>query len=162
MPRNKDLALVEARTEYTKHLYDILNEIVYSKFTHIFETSKENTKNKSDILINFQKELRKVPEWNRTELNDEVTKVTDKCPWFTDLMSAIFVSTIKILTSVKMNKKKSIPDGQFLLKIQNFPLHFDETLQCLPQHALIKSQSSLFFLVSVFQFCFLKDKLLRV
>jgi len=105
---NKDLALVEAKAEYTKHLHDVLQDIVYDKFVDIFNTTKEDTKNSSELLMNFQMNLREVPLWNSNQIQEEHEKVINDnvCPWFSDLLAAIFVSTVKILTSVKMNKSK--------------------------------------------------------
>lgn len=103
---NKDHVLVEAKSEYTKQLVTLLQTPVYNKMTSIFDNCKENTRNKRDLLINAQKELQKIPHWNQAQIDHEVAKVTSSCDWIGELIAAIFISNVKILTSVKIGKDK--------------------------------------------------------
>uniref|UniRef100_A0A6C0F5K5 Uncharacterized protein n=1 Tax=viral metagenome TaxID=1070528 RepID=A0A6C0F5K5_9ZZZZ len=103
---NKDHVIVEAKSEYTKQLLTILTEPVYEKIMAIYEKTKENTEKKNELLMNMQIELKKIPLWNQAQIDREVEKITRTCDWIGDLIAAIFISNVKILTSVKIGKDK--------------------------------------------------------
>jgi hypothetical protein len=103
---NKEHVIVEAKSEYTKQLLSLLTDPVYEKNMAIYNRVEECTRNRRDILINVQRELRAIPLWNKAQIDYEVDKVTKKCEWLSDLIAAIFISNVKILTSVKIGKDK--------------------------------------------------------
>ena len=59
-----------------------------------------NTKNKRDIIINYQYALREIPLWNQSFINTEVDKIRGKCEFLDDLVAAIFVTNVKALSLV--------------------------------------------------------------
>jgi hypothetical protein len=65
-----------------------------------------STKNKRDLIVNYQYTLREIPLWNQALINTEVTKIQEKCEFLDDLVAAIFVTNVKILSSIKMGKDK--------------------------------------------------------
>lgn len=103
---NKEHVIVEAKAEYTKQLITLLTEPVYTKIMQLYEKAEETTQNKRELLMNVQKELKAVPLWNQAQINNEVEKITVKCDWIGDLIAAIFISNVKILTSVKIGSDK--------------------------------------------------------
>ena len=103
---NKDHVIVEAKTEYTKELISLITEPVYDTLSNIFEQTEKDNKKRIDLIVEFQQNLRQIPVWNQDEINKQVEKITSKCSWVGDLLAAIFISNVKILTSVKIGKDK--------------------------------------------------------
>jgi len=115
----EDYYLVDAKQEYTSYLISTLAPSMYTGFKDIFEQSKKIL-NGNSVFKNFQILLSNVPNWNDHMLNREVLDITKEtgCDWLDNLITAVFVSHSKILTSVKIgnyrpkNKKidLKIPD----------------------------------------------------
>tara|TARA_B110000977_G_scaffold201113_1_gene294202 strand:- start:5800 stop:6702 length:903 start_codon:yes stop_codon:yes gene_type:complete len=103
---NKSNGIVQAKEEYTKELINILTEPMCAKFLCIYENIIASTKNKRELIINFQKALREIPLWNQGLIDTEVSQIRAKCEFLDDLVAAIFVTNVKILSSVKMGKDK--------------------------------------------------------
>lgn len=103
---NKDHVIVEAKSEYTKQLYSLMVDPIYEVLNSIYERCVTNTKNKKEILINFQKELKHIPVWNQSQIDKHVKLIESNCEFLKDLIAAIFISNVKILTSVKIGKDK--------------------------------------------------------
>lgn len=115
----EDYYLVEAKQEYTGYLVSTLTPSMYNGFRDIFEQSKKIL-NGNSVFKNFQILMSNVPNWNSYMLDKEVSDITKEtgCDWLDNLITAVFVSHSKILTSVKVgnyrprNKKidLKIPD----------------------------------------------------
>ena len=115
----EDYYLVDAKQEYTTYLISTLAPSMYTGFKDIFEQSKKIL-NGHSVFKNFQILLSNVPNWNDHMLSREVSDITKEtgCDWLDNLITAVFVSHSKILTSVKIgnyrpkNKKidLKIPD----------------------------------------------------
>jgi hypothetical protein len=114
-----DYYLVEAKQEYTSYLISTLTPSMYTGFKDLFEQSKKII-NGNSVFKNFQILLSNVPKWNNYMLEKELSDITKEtgCDWLDNLITAVFVSHSKILTSVKVgnyrpkNKKidLKIPD----------------------------------------------------
>jgi hypothetical protein len=114
-----DYYLVEAKQEYTSYLISTLTPSMFTGFRDVFEQSKK-IMNGNSVFKNFQILLSNVPKWNNYMLEKEVADITKEtgCDWLDNLITAVFVSHSKILTSVKVgnyrpkNKKidLKIPD----------------------------------------------------
>lgn len=106
--------LVDARTEYTKQLIDLLKKPLLEGIISIYGEAKtlcfEN--NKPELTLKtFQNMLSQIPKWTQEILEDECTRIIEEtnCTWMDDLLTAIFVSHTKILTTVRTtNKNKRI------------------------------------------------------
>lgn len=110
---NRDMNLgiiVEAKQQYTKQLMNVMKPIVYEGLFDMYTKSIENCKNEDDLLVCFQNELKQVPKWNADVIKESATKMTDSCSYFNDLLTAVFLSNVRILTSVKLgsNKKRKV------------------------------------------------------
>jgi hypothetical protein len=103
---NKSNGIVQAKEEYTKELINILTEPMCCKFLTIYENVSKNSKNKREVIINYQRSLQEIPLWNQGIINTEVSKIQEKCEFLDDLVAAIFVTNVKILSSIKMGKEK--------------------------------------------------------
>ena len=126
---NKSNGIVQAKEEYTKELINILTEPMVYKFLTMYDNISQNIKNKRELIISYQKALREIPLWNQALIDAEVTKIKSKCEFLDDLVAAIFVTNVKILSSVKMNKDKqkiqvAMPKtDQFIHKIYTNAAH---------------------------------------
>ena len=56
------------------------------------------------VLIMFQKLLKEVPNWNEGMSKQHTDNIANRCAWFNDLLAAVFVSCVKILSSVRLGK----------------------------------------------------------
>ena len=106
--------VVEAKNVYKDKLVDIIQK----SFQNIINTKHEY--NKETIL----EELRKIPEWNATMVDNFLNEIKNECNWVEDLVSAVFISYVKILSSIKINDKKQI----IKLKIPEIPLFLHKLL----------------------------------
>ena len=115
--------LVSAKDEYTKQFINLLCPKIYIVIKNIFYDSQKIKKFKSISLKNFQIFLKKVPLWNKIIIDKNVDDIKSNIPYLLDLITAIFVTNIKILSSVRLNKDADnisikIPDiNVFLHKI---------------------------------------------
>ena len=102
--------LVDAKTEYTNQLTSILRPFLYDGIKSIYEDCKNfcKTNENNNVLFIFQETLSKIPKWNQEIIDKEVTRIiTDSgCDWLEDLITAVFVSHTKILTSIQSSKKR--------------------------------------------------------
>ncbi len=98
-----DYYLVEAKQEYTSYLISTLTPSMFTGFRDVFEQSKK-IMNGNSVFKNFQILLSNVPKWNNYMLEKEVADITKEtgCDWLDNLITAVFVSHSKILTSVKV------------------------------------------------------------
>lgn len=92
--------LVAARDEYTNQLKKYLVPLIQEGFVSIYEDSQEE--DDSNPLRQFQVFLKEIPRWNQTILDQETKRIKDKCPFLMDCVTAIFVSHVKILASVRL------------------------------------------------------------
>lgn len=102
--------LVEAKKEYLHQLYNIMGPFMIETFQETYNESVKISKGKK-VLIQFQRLLKEVPNWNDLMLTQHKSKLVNTCSWFNDLLAAVFVSFVKILSAVRLkaeNKKISI------------------------------------------------------
>ena len=79
-------------------------------FWEIYNEAKKVSKGKK-VLLTYQKLLREVVNWNNHMVKQHSEKISNTCGWFNDLLAAVFVSYVKIFSSVRLNvgsKKISI------------------------------------------------------
>ena len=103
--------LVDAKTEYTYQFIHIIKPSIYKCVNNLFIKSK----NEKYVLKKFQEELSLIPLWNQTIIDEEYNNIVkiSNCDWLDELITAVFVSHTRILTSINMNKEK----GKINLKI---------------------------------------------
>ena len=103
--------LVDAKLEYTKQLVNIIGPNIFLGIKNIYNESKEICKieQSNDILYTFQLKLSEIPKWNQEIIINESNKLIDNsdCDWLDDLLTAVFVSHTRILTSINSNKNKN-------------------------------------------------------
>ena len=109
---------VEAKIEYTKQLVNILQGNLYIGIKSIYEDSvkiSEETGKDNEVLVLFQNMLSKIPNWNQEIITAETERIItcSKCDYLEELITAVFVSHTRILTSIGPNKN----DQKLNLKI---------------------------------------------
>lgn len=102
MDGNNLNVLVEAKKEYMEQLCSLLCPLMIETFLETYREAIKMSKNKQ-VLIQYQKLLKEVPNWNNHIVKQHTTRLCDACSWFSDLLAAVFVSCVKILSSVRLN-----------------------------------------------------------
>ena len=101
--------LIDAKTEYTRQLSNILSPRMYEGILSVYEHSRDiNEKHgKNEFLKTFQQYLSKIPDWSSETLKNEYEGIKEKskCDWLDELITAVFVSHTKVLTAIKVGKK---------------------------------------------------------
>tara|TARA_R110000850_G_scaffold69224_5_gene153881 strand:+ start:1358 stop:2209 length:852 start_codon:yes stop_codon:yes gene_type:complete len=102
--------LVEAKKEYLGQLSLVMYPSMIEVFSKMYEEANKLSKGRK-VLIMFQKLLQEVKNWSDTMSKSHSETITSRCAWFGDLLAAVFVSCVKILSSVRLsaeNKKISL------------------------------------------------------
>lgn len=101
--------LVAAKEEYTKQLITTIQNGLYDIIKDIYIDSQKNNIRRVVSYSNFQKELKAVPNWTTFKLEEKLQNINSKFPYLMDLITAIFVSHVKILACVRLKSdNKSI------------------------------------------------------
>jgi hypothetical protein len=94
----------QAKVEYTAQLIDILYPHMFDGVKSIYDESKilYRSRSKTPILLIFRELLEKVPIWNSEIINSECSRIVNNsnCDYIDDLITAVFISHTKILTSI--------------------------------------------------------------
>tara|TARA_B100000965_G_scaffold359539_2_gene339656 strand:+ start:5032 stop:5916 length:885 start_codon:yes stop_codon:yes gene_type:complete len=107
--------IVAAKEEYTKQLITILLPEMYDIIRNIFTNSQKNNLRRKISYSNFQKELKNVPRWSNYTLDEYLRKINQNYPYLMDLITAIFVSHVKILACVRIKAD----DKSIKIKVPN-------------------------------------------
>lgn len=102
MDSNQTAVLVDAKRMYTAQLCDSL----YPTILSIFESMFSACLNQKKPLVAFQTRLKEAPVWNNSVIKKYTDMLTSKCPWLSELLAAVFVSHVKVLTSIRLNSNK--------------------------------------------------------
>jgi hypothetical protein len=96
--------LVEAKKEYLAQLCCVMCPHMITTFENLYTESNSISKGKK-VLAQYQKLLKEVPNWNNHIIHQHAEKLAGTCSWFNDLLAAVFVSYVKILSSVRLNSE---------------------------------------------------------
>lgn len=105
---NRGGNIVEAKKVYTQQLVELLTPYLYEGFKLIFDHSKNEKKN---VLIKFQEKCADIHLWNQEIINKEynrIIKKMDNKDLIDKLLEAVFISNVKVLSSVALIPSKSI------------------------------------------------------
>lgn len=100
--------IVEAKNLYTQQLCELLSPHLYEGIKSLFDTCKEN--NNQKVLKTFQEKLCSVIKWNQIIIDKEYDRIISDsdCTWLSKLIDAVFISHVKVLSSVTMKSNSSI------------------------------------------------------
>ena len=96
----------QAKIEYTNQLIDILLPNIIDGFRSIYDESKIYSQKNSMNLVNvFRNYLSKIEDWGNQTIESETQRIIENsnCEWLDDLITAFFISRVKILTSINDN-----------------------------------------------------------
>ena len=101
-----------AKMEYTSQLIDNISPHLFDGMKSIYDESNlyhKSHPNKS-ILVIFRSFLEKIPSWSNEIIENETDRIIEvsKCDWLDDLITAVFISHTKILTSIGSNINANI------------------------------------------------------
>ena len=90
--------VVSAKKEYTTMLCNTLVNPIHASFVKMYQKNK-------DDLKKFQKSLSQIPKWKSAKQADAYQYIVDtcKCAWLEELIAAVFVCYIKIMSEVRYN-----------------------------------------------------------
>jgi len=95
--------LVEAKREYIGQLCLLMCPVMIETFETMYEEAYKLSKGRK-VLVMYQKLLKEVPNWSDSMSKTHADNITNRCAWFNDLLAAVFVSCVKILSAVRLNK----------------------------------------------------------
>ena len=92
--------MLEAKREYLTRMTDDLSPFLLKDFQSMYATSAKSNK----ALLSFQCALRAIPKWNAGIIREKTATIESKCPWVSSLIAAVFVSFIKVMSSVRVSQ----------------------------------------------------------
>ena len=95
--------LVEAKREYLGQLCLLMCPVMIETFEEMYEEAYKLSKGRK-VLIMYQKLLKEVPNWSDAMSKQHTDNIANRCAWFNDLLAAVFVSCVKILSAVSLSK----------------------------------------------------------
>jgi len=99
--------LVDTKKEFSIYLINNLSPEISKGINSIFLNCKNRVEGNNNILISFQQVLSDVPKWNNNLLYSETNRIKNKISYIEDLLTAVFISNMRLLCSIK-NKNKEI------------------------------------------------------
>lgn len=94
-------SLVEAKNMYLRKLVQILSPEIYSGFKTMYNNILSFCKKNElkEVVFYFQKELEKIPNWNRDRLTEETMKIQAKsdCDYLLDIITTLLMVNMRIL-----------------------------------------------------------------
>jgi len=98
--------VASAKEEYLELLKIHLTPLIQEGFISLYEDAKNaeetDPKFEGNHLMRFQTFLTDIPDWNQTILENETARILDSLDTLTELIGAIFLLHIKILSSIKI------------------------------------------------------------
>ena len=95
--------LVEAKREYLGQLCILMCPVMIETFEEMYEEAYKLSKGRK-VLVMYQKLLKEVPNWSDAMSKQHSDNIANRCAWFNDLLAAVFVSFLKILSAVRLSK----------------------------------------------------------
>jgi len=98
--------LVDAKKEYLNQLAIIMVPFMIETFQEVYNESINRSKNKKVLAMN-QLLLKDVKVWNDNIIKQHTDEINHSCSWFNELVAAVFVSHVKILSAVKLSAESN-------------------------------------------------------
>jgi len=97
--------LIETKQEYTIHLVNSINSLIYDGLQNIYEEAKNNAKNNDELKL-FQILLSNVPKWNPSIIDNEyqrIIRLNSLGKTIEDLLKAVIKANITVLTNTTVD-----------------------------------------------------------
>jgi len=102
--------LIETKQEYTIHLVNSINPLIYDGIQNIYEEAKRNAKSNDELKI-FQILLSNVPKWNPSIIDNEyqrIIRLNNLGKTIEDLLKAVIKSNITVLTNTNIEYNQEL------------------------------------------------------
>jgi len=99
--------LVDTKKEFSIYLINNLSPEISKGIYSIYLNCKNRIDKNNNLLISFQQVLSEVPNWNSSVIYTETNRIKNKISYIEDLLTAVFISNMRLLCSIK-NKNKQI------------------------------------------------------
>lgn len=96
--------LVDAERKFMSKLCNAMTPVMVDAFYEMYKKAVETSKGHK-TLIQFQLLLQDVPHWNNTMVRQHVDAITKSCSMFPNLLAAVFVLSVKILSAVRISSE---------------------------------------------------------
>lgn len=101
-PSNKSVLYIAAAKAYVKKLNKEMEPTMMAIFNEMWDSVRDEPRR--ERLMAFQAKLRAIPSWNQYVISEHKARlVGEKNFPFEDLLTAVFVSRVKVLTAVRMS-----------------------------------------------------------
>ena len=97
---------MDAKKEYLNQLAIIMVPFMIETFQDVYKESVNRSKNKKVLAMN-QLLLKDVKVWNDNIIKQHTDEIINSCSWFNELVAAVFVSHVKILSAVKLSAESN-------------------------------------------------------
>ena len=111
--------LVETKNEYTTHLINILNPLVFEGLLSIYKEAQEIA-GPDNVLKIFQTFLKRIPKWNQVIIEKETNRIINSSQsygWLGDLIKATLKANLIVLMYNPTVKSQTKLDNSFYQKI---------------------------------------------
>jgi len=98
----------EAKGEYTKQLCQYMLPALQQYFLDMLEDAKVKEPNANKVLLQFQKLLEDVPEWNIDKVQRETSALgkATNCDYLEELLTAVFIAHTKVLSAIRLTTRQ--------------------------------------------------------
>ena len=106
-------SLGESKNEWCARLINVLTPELIQGLKSIFEEAWklcEANDEEDKYLLTFQTFLSRVPKWNATIIQDETTRIIERCAYLEELLTCVHVIHLKILTCVRVGQRQKKVD----------------------------------------------------
>jgi hypothetical protein len=93
--------MLDAKKEYIAKLSETYDQYINRYISHLYKDASRNNSGKS--LMKFQMKLKQIPSWSSATIEEHTKAIESKSPWLQDLIAAVFVSFVKVLSSIRLN-----------------------------------------------------------
>jgi hypothetical protein len=109
--------------EISKHITPVIRDYFINMYEHPEQyLDPESKDSSSNQLIKFQLALKKIPNWTNTQIKKQIDDIKVRCTWFKNLLTALFVSYINMLShGLRTNSSKNrrldvkLPSDEFFV-----------------------------------------------
>jgi hypothetical protein len=97
--------LLDAKKEYTLRLSEVMGPFVVQFVDATYRAARKEVGDRK-ALMEFQDKLRAVPSWNASIISQYTRDIENKYSYFSDLVAAVFVTYVKVLSSIKISSQR--------------------------------------------------------
>lgn len=96
---------VEAKRQYLSVLSQVMAPIMCETFLNMYkEAITRSNRHRDQVSKCFIVLLEEIENWNNSVIQQHADEYEQKCHYFSDLLAAVFVCYVKILSSVRITK----------------------------------------------------------